>query len=179
MSFFYRSPPIIVNGSFGSGKTQLLAVATHCLIKCGMLNGQPVRILLCAHHQSSADHFINKYFGPLLLRREQYEQPLGLIRLMSRSYHIKDDMFKNYYMHSQDLHNNVHHYQRASYLIVVTTFLTSLSLPYKLRSGFFTHILLDEGSQSREPEAIAPLCSAGPNTKLVIAGDSHQVSHLL
>ncbi len=166
-----------MNGSFGTGKTQLLAVATHCLIKQGMLNRQPVRILLCAHHQSSADHFINKYFGPLL-EREQYQNNIDLVRILSRSTFVRNLRFKKYYVKSMVLRQNGHHYNQANYLIFVTTFLTSPSLLNTFQSGFFTHILLDEGSQSREPEAIAPLCLAGPDTKLVIAGDSRQVSQI-
>ena len=44
--------------------------------------------------------------------------------------------------------------------------------------GFFTHILMDEGAQAREPEAVAPLCLATKDTKIVIAGDSSQVGLL-
>ena len=34
---------------------------------------------------------------------------------------------------------------------------------------------MDEGAQAREPEAVAPLCLATKNTKIVIAGDQFQV----
>ncbi len=44
--------------------------------------------------------------------------------------------------------------------------------------GFFTHILLDEGAQAREPEAVAPLSLATKDTKIVIAGDPQQVSNI-
>jgi len=52
--------------------------------------------------------------------------------------------------------------------------MTSLHLSEFLPLEFFTHILLDEGAQTREPEVIAPLSMAGKNTKIVIAGDQNQ-----
>ncbi len=55
-------------------------------------------------------------------------------------------------------------------IVVVTTFTTSLSITNAVGNKFFTHILMDEGSQTREPEAIAPLSLASINTKIVIAG---------
>ena len=39
----------------------------------------------------------------------------------------------------------------------------------------FTHILIDEGAQTREPETIAPLSMANCHTKIIIAGDNQQV----
>ena len=35
LSFDQFSPPLLINGSFGTGKTQVLAVATYCLIRLG------------------------------------------------------------------------------------------------------------------------------------------------
>ncbi len=63
-------------------------------------------------------------------------------------------------------------------IIVITTYITSLNVSEILGSFdcVFTHILLDEAAQIREPEAISSLCAAGTSTKIVIAGDSKQVS---
>ena len=167
-----RSPPVIVNGSFGTGKTRLLAVATHCLIKQAH---QPVKVLLCAHHQSSADHFIEQYFGPMVTDKH-HPLKVELIRLTSSNYTVRNSNFQKYYTRSKDMCNYLDYYHHVPYLVVATTFLTSVSLLNMFGVGFFTHIMLDEGSQSREPEAIAPLCLANSNTKLIIAGDSCQVS---
>ena len=41
---------------------------------------------------------------------------------------------------------------------------------------YFTHILIAEGAQTREPETIAPLIMANKDTRIIIAGDSQQVS---
>ena len=44
---------------------------------------------------------------------------------------------------------------------------------------YFTHILIDEGAQTREPETITPLIMANEDTHIVIAGDIQQVHALL
>ena len=67
-------------------------------------------------------------------------------------------------------------FSQEHYVVVVTTFLTGLNIQSTVGGKFFTHILLDEAAQAREPEAVAPLCMANQNTKIVIAGDDCQVN---
>ena len=166
-----KSPPVIVNGSFGTGKTRLLAVITNCIIQHGKARKEPVRVLICAHHQASADHFIENYFGKMFSRRSDIE----LVRLTSNKYYVRSRDFRDLYQTSWEYIQNIA-LPLPQCLVVVTTFLTAPSLSkVPAYQGVFTHILLDEGSQTREPEAIAPLSLAGPGTKLVIAGDSKQV----
>ena len=169
-----KSPPVIVNGSFGTGKTRLLAITTRCLVEQGRRRNKPVRVLICAHHQSSVDHYIEQYFGPMT-KHEHHPWRVKLIRLTSKWYYNRNSQFQWYYK-KRDKY--VHLYQHISpdYFVVVTTFSTARSLSSIHDAGFFTHILLDEGSQTREPENIAPLCLAAPDTKIVLAGDSCQVS---
>ena len=165
-----KSPPIIINGPFGTGKTRLLAVITHCIIQHGLKYQMPVRVLVCAHHQVSADNFMKNYFGPMFNERKD----VSLVRLTPKSYQTRSQFSKFYC--ANDVYTSMTSRPLPQYLVIVTTFLTAPSL---LRGSFhdrdFTHILLDEGSQVREPEAIAPLSLAGPDTKLIIAGDSKQV----
>lgn len=164
-----RSPPILVTGSFGTGKTQLIAVASHCFVELGKLRREPVRVLVCAHQQATADNLVDKYFGPML---DHQPEDFELIRVTSNhSFPPRESKFGNYYTTAR----GVGEISRSPFLIIATTFLTAPSLK-RFRAGFFTHILMDEGSQSREPEAIYPLSLASSNTKLVIAGDSCQVS---
>lgn len=170
------SPPILVNGSFGSGKTRLVAVATYYVVQHGINANEPVRVLVCAHHQVSADHFIEEYFGSMFNNTEFVE----LVRVTSESHRSPpNSKFSNLYIASRDYENNYYkksHWENSKYLVLVTTFLTAPHLSKTFEDGFFTHILIDEGSQAREPEAISPLCLAGPETQVVIAGDSCQVS---
>ena len=58
--------PVLVTGAFGTGKTRLLAVATHFFIEEGKLKNVPTRVLICAHHQVTADSFVEDYFGKML-----------------------------------------------------------------------------------------------------------------
>ena len=167
-----RSPPVIVNGSFGTGKTRVLAIAARCLVEQGRSSNKPVRVLICAHHQSSADHYIEQYFGPMCTN-EHNPWDVKLVRLTSSSYNNRNSKFPQYY---KKRNRGTDHWKSPRYFVVVTTFLTAPSLFFEYKAGFFTHILLDESSQSREPENIAPLCLAAPDTKIVLAGDSCQVS---
>ena len=57
--------------------------------------------------------------------------------------------------------------------LIITTFLTAPQL-INLKVKRFTHILIDEGAQTQEPETIAPLGLADENAKIVIAGDHLQ-----
>ena len=169
-----KSPPIIVNGSFGAGKTRLLAVTTNCIIRHGKKLHVPMRVLICAHHQVSADHFIEEYFGKMFKNMTNVE----LARVTSLKHRPSPySEYSNYYITNPDYIKsyNRFHQEHSMYLVVVTTFNTAPHLTKIFKAGVFTHILIDEGAQVREPEAIAPLCLAGPDTKIVIAGDSCQV----
>ena len=168
-----KSPPIIVNGAFGTGKTRLLAVITHCVIKHGMARRTPIKVLVCAHHQASADHFVEQYFGKMFSKRKDTE----LVRL-SVNDRGKYSPYRQFYQTIYSYINN-NKPTTSKYLVIVTTFTTAPKLLKKFGAGSFTHILLDEGAQAREPEAIAPLCLAGADTKIVVTGDSHQVVYVL
>ena len=86
-------------------------------------------------------------------------------------------LYKTVEVFKKEMERNSHR-NRQRYL-VVTTCQTAKQITDVLPSWFFTHIFLDEGAQMREPEAIAPLCMASQNTKIVIAGDKYQVHVIL
>ena len=63
----------------------------------------------------------------------------------------------------------------AKYAIVVATCgAAGLLLCGGLR-GTFTHILIDEAAQALEAEALVPLATCGPATRVVLAGDPNQL----
>ena len=168
-----QSPPILINGSFGSGKTRVLACAAYYITE---MAEDPARVLVCAHHQASADSFVESYFGEMLTN-PKYSWQVRLIRLTSSNYMRDNKKFSKFYINFYNLRKEVHRIMNASKnLVIATTFNTALRLRDIFPPGFFTHILLDEGAQSREPEAIAPLSLASSGTQIVIAGDSSQVS---
>ena len=167
-----QSPPILINGSFGTGKTRVLAFAAYYFTEVAV---KPTRVLICAHHQVSADHFVESYFGEMIKNNWH----VRLIRLTSMNYNARNPQYSKFFMNFHQLHKEVK-VGRVSTgsgnLVIATTFLTALRLQDLFAPGFFTHILLDEGAQTREAEAITPLSLATSETKIVIAGDSCQVS---
>lgn len=152
---------LLITGPFGTGKTLLLAHAVYHV----MNQNQSARILICAHHQKSADAFVEKYFGPMKERGWK----TNLVRLSNRI-PPHNSRFGSYFMNTYMIKEYTHQLQ-----VVVSTFGYSISLLNVLKQGFFTHIFIDEAAQTREPETIIPLCLASSKTNIVIAGDHCQV----
>ena len=168
-------PPVLITGAFGTGKTRLLASAAYCILEHALRSQQTVRVLVCAHHQASADTFLECYCE---LANPQHPWSVHLTRLTSEFYHIKNFAYKHWYKTVAQFKDEVTYYRKHKQLLIATTCLTSLHLIPLLPRGFFTHIFLDEGAQAREPELVAPLALATNSTRIVIAGDHCQVSHV-
>ena len=169
--------PVLISGAFGTGKTRLLAVATYHFIEEGKQKKVPTRVLIACHHQNTADKFIEEYFGKMV-RNKVNPWRVKIARITRARYHIES----NYY----HMYKNLNDFRKMfswefcqeNYVVIVTTFLTGLKIQSTVGDKFFTHILLDEAAQARESEAVAPLCMANQDTKIVIAGDDCQVNHL-
>jgi len=163
--------PFIILGPFGTGKTRLLARTAYNII-CDRETRN--KVLLVAHHQSSADTLAN-IFSDLGNRRVRVVR-VGRVNDRRSGRHIGI-----MYIPVNEIKDGGNYLDRFD--IVVTTLGTSHSLSFKVsdrrREGYFTHILIDEGAQTREPEAIIPLRFAGENTKIIIAGDHCQVSKVM
>ena len=161
----------LITGPFGTGKTRLLATAAYNFLKSPNSRS---RVLICTCHVQSADAYINDYFGPMVDQRILSANTL--LRLVAKNNptnHVK-------YCYSWCVGNSMDPNpgilnQKA---LVVTTFMSTQQL-LKLRVTPYTHILIDEGAQGREPEAVAPLSLADKHTKIVVAGDHLQVLKLL
>ena len=158
------SVPFLVTGPFGTGKTRLLAAAA-----VNFLRDHNNRVLICTSHLQSADAYIDDYFGPL---KENRQIPYGVepIRLVSPPTYRYTGKYRDLFKAGFDSFKECR--------LIITTFLTAPKL-IRMNIKPFTHILIDEGAQTREPEAIAPLGLADDNTKIVIAGDHLQVKYLL
>ena len=167
----HSSLPVLIAGPFGTGKTRLLARAAYEMLRC-----ENNRVLICAHHQNSVDTFVD-YFGEMASNRED-PWSIGMIRITPHFYRPTtkpdyDHFFKSARVLSpSDFKNN---------RLFITTLGISVKLfphlpgEYSQRRDFFSHILIDEGAQTREPEIVGPLTLAGRKTKIVIAGDHCQV----
>ncbi|XP_065917904.1 3'-5' exoribonuclease HELZ2-like isoform X2 [Dysidea avara] len=155
------SVPFLVTGPFGTGKTRLLATAA-----VNFLKKRKNRVLICTSHLHSADAYIDSYFGPMLADH-CFPQNVRPIRLVGDGY-----KYHGYYRHLFANNSNRDKIEKSR--LVITSLLTAPQLIW-MKGRPFTHILIDEGAQTREPEAIAPLGLADDNTKIVIAGDHLQI----
>ncbi|XP_019856644.1 PREDICTED: uncharacterized protein LOC109585133 [Amphimedon queenslandica] len=161
------SAPVLVPGAFGCGKTRLLAVATECFFREHRETGHPspCRILICCHHQHSADVFMDNYFSKML----SHSWPVKVVRVTSSRHRV------SYPGYVQAAHFDNSQYKNENSFLLVTTFGGALTISRRVEPDFFTHILIDEGAQTREPEALSPFLMANENTRIVIAGDHQQV----
>lgn len=161
-------PPVLVTGPFGTGKTHILALTALYYLQHSIAEKQRTCILACTQQHISADAFIE------CIRSLPTPKEACVVRITDRNkgygkynYNKSQNEFAKYCEDSPP--SSSHPY------LVVATCLTARKLSTIMPKGFFTHILLDEGAQMREPEAVAPLCFANMKTKVVIAGDKQQV----
>ena len=157
-------PIMLIAGPFGTGKTRLLARAAYEILK-----RKRTCVLICAHHQTSADTFV-EYFSRMKQSKMGWE--IGVLRIVpNKSYFIGREGKYGITLKSK---REVSPYDLDQHRLVVTT----LGGKPRCRRGFFTHILIDEGAQTREPEIVGPLGLAAKYTRIVIAGDHCQVKKL-
>ena len=164
-----NGPPFLISGPFGSGKTRILALASHFLFHYH--DGGCTRILVCTQQHVSADTFLECYND----LAEKKDRSLQVIRLVPGYFHGRSGDME--YTKVHDLHHKMGDLQRRSKVLIITTCSTAFSMFERnhVPSGYFTHILIDEAAQVREPEAVGPLCFASADTKIILAGDQHQV----
>lgn len=171
--------PVVISGPFGSGKTRLLACAAYHFAEQGLKNKGFTRVLICAHHPASTQTYITKYFMPIVKDREQQRKAwnVKLIRIIRGKVHRDTSYacYRNIQEFSQEIRSGRHVHERSIIIIATYMMCSNLFNILKFPKGFFTHILLDEATQVREPEAVIPLCLATRNAKVIIAGDSKQV----
>ena len=160
--------PFLLTGAFGTGKTHVLACAAAAIVN----EDTSAKVLITTHHNKSADTFVSKYFGTMESTKT-LPPTVAPIRITTKD--LNDIMDKPYFIKFNDpiITKELLDERR----IVITTFLTALRFAFteKVPRGYFTHILIDEGAQSREPETIAPLIFADERTKVIIGGDHLQV----
>ena len=155
--------PLLIAGPFGTGKTRLLARAAFELLR-----DRNNKVLICAHHQASVDTFV-EYFGAI---KEDSTRPwyTNFVRVATK--HHRSDIKEKYFQKFKTVGQVNSH---RPYRLVITTLGLAPYIAKSHGNGYFTHILIDEGAQTREPETVGPLCLAGMNTKIIIAGDHYQV----
>ena len=168
-----NGPPILISGSFGTGKTRLLATAAQYFFKERHGQEEQTRVLVCTQQQVSADAFL-EYFLQF-----HGDDNVRIVRLTTE-YGYRRPSLNKWYMNMMEFRTEFSR-KHPKPVIIITTCISALHIANgsTIPQGYFTHILLDEGAQMREPEALGALCLAGPRTKIVIAGDDNQVGRVI
>ncbi|KAK2821021.1 hypothetical protein Q5P01_023980 [Channa striata] len=166
--------PLLIYGPFGTGKTFTLATAARELSK------QPHnKVLICTYTNSSADLYVREHFHPFIDKKQEEIRPIRIkANKQGLAVIATDEITLKYCLLSE----NRTKFQQPTkahldcHKIVITT--TSMARHFQdlnLPEGYFTHILIDEASQMLECEALMALGLAGPNTRVVLAGDHMQM----
>ncbi|XP_029166349.1 probable helicase with zinc finger domain [Nylanderia fulva] len=164
------SPPVLLLGPFGTGKTFTIAHVLRMLVK-----NPDNRILLCTHSNSAADLYIKEFFHvwykedkhPRLkpIRIYYKMRALNTVHQVVQQYCLMDEHGRFREPVEKDLED---------YGLIVTTLTTSsclISLNLSL-----THIVIDEAAQAIECEALIALTLANQDTRLILAGDQMQLA---
>ena len=156
--------PFLVLGPFGTGKTLILAAATSALL-CNPRN----HILVCTHQHQCANSIYH-----ILVAQKYSTNPDAIMRLVPNediAQYIEGDgvvLMKDFKI--SDI---------SQKRVVITTFLTAINLKQSMnqssQSLIFSHFLIDEGAQTREPDALGAFAVVKKETKIVIVGDNQQV----
>ncbi|KAM9364493.1 3'-5' exoribonuclease HELZ2-like [Pholidichthys leucotaenia] len=168
--------PLLIYGPFGTGKTFTLATAARELCK-----NPHNKVLICTYTNSSADLYVREHFHPVIIEKRK-EDDIRLIRIKANNQGIAlnatDDITLKYCLLSEDGNYFLPPTKAAVYrhnVIITTTSMARHFHNLELAKGYFTHILIDEASQMLECEALMALSLAGPNTRIVLAGDHMQM----
>ncbi|ESO89022.1 hypothetical protein LOTGIDRAFT_154096 [Lottia gigantea] len=169
------SPPLIVYGPFGTGKTETLAESTKIL-----LTEKKCRILICTFTNSAADIYFTKYLDEFLqskrlinstLRIYHKDRRLNTVPESCRPYILYSEEDNSFYLPSKE--------DILSKKLIVTTVETAIELTTLNVNELFTHIFIDEAAQALECQLLIPLSLANDKTCIVLTGDHRQMNPTL
>uniref|UniRef100_A0A672Y8S5 Helicase with zinc finger domain 2-like n=1 Tax=Sphaeramia orbicularis TaxID=375764 RepID=A0A672Y8S5_9TELE len=165
--------PLLIYGPFGTGKTFTLATAARELCR-----KPDNKILICTYTNSSADLYVREHFHPFIDDKQYRIKPIRIKanRQGNTLFATDETTLKYCFLNEKkdfllppkavlDQHN----------IVITTTLMARRFHELKLPDGYFSHILIDEASQMLECEALMPLGLAGPDTRVVLAGDHMQM----
>ena len=165
--------PFLIMGPFGTGKSRLLVYAA-----LNILCDSNSKVLVCTHLDRGADYFCENYYHESKICKNLIVSPVKIVVPFSHQPTAKYTTVSTSEM-CYLLATNP--YFAISNRLFVTTFNQAFNLYETCRDiGYqFTHILIDEGAQTTEPEVICAFSLASQHTKIIIAGDNKQVSNKL
>ncbi|XP_028391336.1 uncharacterized protein LOC114516141 isoform X3 [Dendronephthya gigantea] len=168
------TPPILVIGPFGTGKTFTLSLACVAILNKSKTN----KVLICTHSHSAAHIHLNHLDSQIQKKPLINIRPLHVVNWFRNVNTIPEKLRK--YCNIEEETNEI----REPTLIdirdnnvIITTLATARLLWkfYQDKKLCFTHILIDEAAQTLEPESLTPFVMADENTKIVLAGDHQQM----
>lgn len=128
---------------------------------------------------SSADLYIKHHFHPFIDKNDKELRPIRIkANRKGNTILSTDEITLKYCLLSEDRQYFLPPTKAVLdlYNIVITTTTMAFNLHnLSLLQGFFTHIFIDEASQMLECDALIALSLAGPNTRVVLAGDHMQM----
>lgn len=169
------SPPLVVFGPFGTGKTFTLSQAIRRISV-----DQNSRILLCTHSNSAADLHVESL--DTYLKKEDSIAACKPLRIYTpfRKLSTVSDTVKGYCLFADkgkptEAFRLPTREEVVKHRVIVSTLSMSRAIFDMNLHRYFSHILIDEAAQALETETLAPLTLAGNNTKVVFTGDHMQV----
>lgn len=127
---------------------------------------------------SSADLYIRDHFHPYVDQTNDRIRPIRIkTNKQGHALSVTDEITLKYCFLSEDGQRFLPPAKAVldrHKIVITTTTMARHFLDLQLPEGYFTHILIDEASQMLECEALMPLGLAGPNTRVVLAGDHMQ-----
>ncbi|KAL8623914.1 hypothetical protein ACOMHN_054255 [Nucella lapillus] len=167
------TPPFIMFGPFGTGKTETLAQAVMVLLR----EKPATKILICAQSNSAANLYVVKYLDPYLSKVSKNHLLLRIITKERRLESIPEAVRKYCCLSADGKSFEIPDAKLVrQHRIVVTTVEMAFTLTTKGLTGAFTHIFIDEAAQALECQTIMPLTLATDNTCVVLTGDHLQIS---
>ncbi|XP_028391345.1 probable helicase with zinc finger domain [Dendronephthya gigantea] len=169
------TPPILVIGPFGTGKTFTLSLACVAILSQSESN----KVLICTHSNTAADIHLGHLDKKIQDQKTSLSiRPLRVLNLSRNVMDVPEKLRKycNIKEESNDTReltaNDIHDNNVIITTLSVARVLWKFCQNNELR---FTHILVDQVTQALEPECLAPLAMADGKTKIVLAGDHKQM----
>ncbi|XP_012537341.1 probable helicase with zinc finger domain [Monomorium pharaonis] len=170
LSIKASSPPVLLLGPFGTGKTFTIAHMLRMLVQ-----NTNNRILLCTHSNSAADLYIKDFFHVWYNKDKRSRLKPVRIYYKLRALNTVHPTVQQYSL--MDEHGHFRDPVAADLQdcgLIVTTLATSSCL--KSLKLSLTHIVIDEAAQAMECEALIALTLANQETRLLLAGDQMQLA---
>lgn len=169
------TPPFIMYGPFGTGKTETLAQATMVLLR----DRPNSRILICTQNNSAADLYITKHLSSFF---KKSNRGLKMLRLMApeRNKDTASPEVLEYCYYPDGFHFEIPSKEViCQQNLVLITVENSLQLTLLGLYNHFTHIFIDEAGQSLECEVLMALTLASTKTCVVLTGDHQQIGPMV